>query len=101
MQAREAQMEEVLQLELLRRCQLPGERALEVLQWAIKQLSWLTPWQANYLPLAVMTQLSERLFDHELTQLWEILPSASETMFFERIQALASQKWMQPLELNT
>lgn len=100
-QARDAQMEEVLQLELLRRCQLPGERALEVLQWAIKQLSWLTPWQANYLPLAVMTQLSERLFDHELTQLWEILPSASETMFFERIQALASQKWMQPLELNT
>lgn len=99
-QARDSQTEEVLQLELLRRCQLPGERALEVLQWAIKQLSWLTPWQANYLPLAVMTQLSQRLFDHELAQLWEILPTASETMFFERIQALACQKWMQPLELN-
>ena len=100
-QARDAQMEDVLQLELLRRCQLPGERALEILQWAIKQLNWLTPWQASYLPLAAMTQLSQRLFDHELAQLWEILPSANETMFFERIQALASQKWMQPLELNT
>lgn len=100
-QAREAQMEDVLQLELLRRCQLPGERALEILQWAIKQLNWLTPWQASYLPLAAMTQLSQRLFDHELAQLWEILPSADETMFFERIQALAGQKWMQPLELNT
>lgn len=100
-QARDAQMEEALQLELLRRCQLPGEHGLDVLQWAIKQLSWLTPWQANYLPLAAMTELSQRLLDHELTQLWEILPSASETMLFERIQALASQKWMQPLELNT
>lgn len=100
-QAREAQMEDVLQLELLRRCQLPGERALEILQWAIKQLNWLTPWQASYLPLAAMTQLSQRLFDHELAQLWEILPGADETVFFERIQALAGQKWMQPLELNT
>ena len=99
-QAREAQMEGGLQLELLRRCQQPGERALEILHWAIKHLNWLTPWQANYLPLTAMAELSQRLFDHELAQLWEILPTASEAMFIERIQGLACQKWLQPLELN-
>lgn len=100
LRAREMQMEEVLQLELLRRCQLPGDRAVEVLRWAKDHLGWLTPWQPDYLPLANMAQLAQRLFEHELSELWQALPAVSESELYQRIRDLASQKWMQPLELN-
>ncbi|WP_376782577.1 J domain-containing protein [Ectopseudomonas guguanensis] len=100
LRARKMQMEEVLQLELLCRCQLPGDRAVEFLRWAKDHLGWLTPWQPDYLPQANMAQLAQRLFEHELSELWQALPAASESELYQRIRDLASQKWMQPLELN-
>ena len=100
-QAREMHQEEVLQLELLRRSQLSGARAIELIRWAVELLNWLTPWQPHYLPATAMAQLAQRLLEHELTLLWEQLPTVTEAVLYENVEALACQKWMQPLELNS
>ncbi|AEF20499.1 J domain-containing protein [Pseudomonas fulva] len=99
-QAREAGLEQVLELELLRRSQLPGERAIEIVRWAMARLDWLTPWQADYLSPQVMAQLAERLLDCELATLQADFGQMSEAEFITRIRALGRQKWLRPLELS-
>lgn len=99
-QAREAGLEQTLELELLRRSQLPSERAIEILRWAMARLDWLTPWQADYLSPQVMAQLAERLLDFELATLQADFGHMSETEFITRIRGLGRQKWLRPLELS-
>ncbi|MGE8363000.1 hypothetical protein [Pseudomonas sp.] len=97
-QAREAQQEQALQLELLRRCQLPGDRALETLHWAMERLNWLSPWQADYLPLASTNALAERLLDSMLWH-WRLqLEAGEERAILDALESVLAQEWLQPFD---
>ncbi|MGE8500153.1 MAG: J domain-containing protein [Pseudomonas sp.] len=97
-QARQAQQEPALQLELLRRCQEPGEQAIETLRWAMDRLNWLSPWQADYLPLASMNGLAERLLNAELWMWWSQIEGGEEDAVLETVALLLAEPWMQPFD---
>ncbi|OLU20679.1 hypothetical protein BVH01_01685 [Pseudomonas sp. PA1(2017)] len=101
LQAREAGQARAFELELLRRAQLPGDQADEILRWAMTQLSWLTPWQADYLPMPTMNALAERLLSAELWQWHSQLEAGQEQAVLESVRQLKKQPWVQPFDRSS
>ena len=101
LQSHRAGLETALEMELLRRCQRPGDQASEILRWGMDRLSWLTPWQADYLPLANMNGLAERLLDAELWMLRSQFEAGQERVVLESITQLMKQPWVQPFDRSS
>lgn len=96
--ARDQWLEPALQLQLLQRCLKPDEQRHDSLRWAMARLNWLTPWQADYLPLASMNILAERLFDAELCN-WRLqLEAGQECAVLDEVQQLLAEEWLQPFD---
>ena len=100
-QAREAGQEQAFELELLRRSQLPGEQADHIVRWAMEELDWLTPWQADYLPTPTMNTVAERLLNAELWKWHSQLEDGQEQAVLESIRQLAKQPWVQPFDRSS
>nr|WP_312969581.1 hypothetical protein [Pseudomonas sp.] len=100
-QAREAGQEQAFELELLRRSQLPGEQADHIVRWAMEELDWLTPWQADYLPMPTMNTLAERLLNAELWNWHSQLEDGQEQAVLESIRQLKKQAWVQPFDRSS
>ncbi|MDD1506613.1 J domain-containing protein [Pseudomonas sp. CNPSo 3701] len=100
-QAREAGQQRVFELELLRRAQLPGDQADETVRWAMAHLNWLTPWQADYLPIAAMSAPAERLLNAELWKWHSQLEDGQEQAVLESIRQLKQQPWVQPFDRSS
>ncbi|UCJ17160.1 J domain-containing protein [Pseudomonas sp. MM211] len=101
LQAREAGQEKAFELELLRRSQLSGDQAVETVHWAMAHLHWLTPWQADYLPMPAMNFLAERLLNAELWKWHSQLADGQEHLVLESIRQLAKQPWVQPFDRSS
>ncbi|WP_143486000.1 J domain-containing protein [Pseudomonas sp. PA15(2017)] len=101
LQAREAEQERAFELELLRRSQLPGNQVDDSVRWAMTQLNWLTPWQADYLPMPTMNVLAERLLDAELWQWHSQLEAGQEQAVLESVRQLNRQPWVQPFDRSS
>ncbi|WP_177342781.1 MULTISPECIES: J domain-containing protein [Pseudomonas] len=96
--AREQGLEPALQRHLLTRCQAPGEDGLAILRWAMVRLQWLTPWQADYLPLVHMNILAMRVFDSALCAWRQQLNAGQERAVLDDVQQLLAEAWLQPFD---
>lgn len=101
LKAREAGQEQAFELELLRRAQLSGDQADQTAHWAMARLSWLTPWQADYLPMPAMNALAERLLNAELWKWHSQLEDGQEQAVLESIRQLKKQPWVQPFDRSS
>lgn len=98
-QAVEMQLERELQLYLLTRCSsLGNEDEKAILLWAMEQLQWLSPWQADYLPQAHLEMLAARLLVQELQNAEMLLHAGEERAALDVLVALAKSEWLQPFD---
>ncbi|TBU91587.1 J domain-containing protein [Phytopseudomonas dryadis] len=96
--AREQGLEADFQRHLLARCAAFDERGVTMLRWAMRQLHWLSPWQADYLPQAHLDGLAGRLLALELEQLRRRLQAGEERAVLEAVGVLLASDWLHALD---
>lgn len=98
-QAVELQLEREFQLYLLAHCcSLNEADGKACLLWAMKQLQWLSPWQADYLPQARLDMLATRLLAQELQAQEALLRAGEERAALGQLVELSQSDWLQPFE---
>ena len=83
---------------LLDRCLDANSSNGDLLEAAINQLQWLTPWQSLRISADREIQLTQRLLDSEGAHLERALAEGKERQFLAVLQALAQQPWLASLE---
>ena len=86
------------QQRVLDRCLEAHSSNGDLLEAAINQLQWLTPWQSLRISADREIQLTQRLLDSEGARLERALAEGKERQFLAALQALAQQPWLASLE---
>ncbi|MFJ4144400.1 J domain-containing protein [Pseudomonas sp. NPDC089734] len=89
---------EVFEQKLMQRCLADAENEVGLLEVAVEQLHWLTPWQQIRLSAETESWLTQSLLDSRRAALEAQLQSGDESGFIEALQALRQQPWLASLE---
>ncbi|SHN19344.1 hypothetical protein SAMN05216593_112108 [Pseudomonas asturiensis] len=96
--ARDQGCDEKFQQHLARRCLLDLDDHLELIQAAVAQLQWLTPWQKVQFSSHQTRRLTLALLDSSRPALRALLEDHKEREFLEALKALKQQPWLSSLD---
>lgn len=83
---------------LLEYCLDNDAHGLDMANWAVQRLHWLTPWRSAELSAARLAQLAECLLNDRLKQVRAALSSADERTALQLIDTLGQATWLQSFD---
>ncbi|QXI31019.1 J domain-containing protein [Pseudomonas vanderleydeniana] len=84
--------------QLLQLCLEPSPQSRALIQWALKQFQWLSPWQEGVLPTQALQQLQHKLFVDVRQTLLQTLALGDLNSFRQMYEQFRQSSWMQSLE---